>query len=41
MFELGVIDPLKVVRCALQNAASAATLLLTSECAMVEEKVKE
>lgn len=38
MFELGVIDPLKVVRCALQNAASAATLLLTSECAMVEEK---
>jgi chaperonin GroEL len=37
MFELGVIDPLKVVRCALQNASSAASLLLTSECAMVEE----
>ena len=41
MFTLGIIDPLKVVRCALQNAASAATLLLTSECAMVEEKDKE
>ena len=38
MYDLGVIDPLKVVRCALQNATSAATLLLTSECAMVEEK---
>jgi chaperonin GroEL len=38
MFELGVIDPLKVVRCAIQNACSAATLLLTSECAMVEEQ---
>ena len=38
MYELGVIDPLKVVRCALQNACSASTLLLTSECAMVSEK---
>lgn len=37
MFDLGVIDPLKVVRCAIQNACSAATLLLTSDCAMVEE----
>ena len=37
MYELGVIDPLKVVRCALENASSAATLLLTSECAMVSE----
>jgi chaperonin GroEL len=37
MKKLGVIDPLKVVRCALQNASSAATLLLTSECAMIEE----
>ena len=38
MFFLGVIDPLKVVRCALQNASSAATLLLTSDCAMIEDK---
>ena len=41
MFDLGVIDPLKVVRCALQNASSAATLLLTSECGMVEEPVND
>tara|TARA_A100001515_G_scaffold54953_1_gene43417 strand:+ start:2250 stop:3839 length:1590 start_codon:yes stop_codon:yes gene_type:complete len=41
MFDLGVVDPVKVVRCAIQNACSAATLLLTSECAMVEEISKE
>ena len=33
----GVIDPTKVVRTALQNAASVASLLLTTE-AMVAEK---
>jgi chaperonin GroEL len=38
MFELGIIDPLKVVRCALQNSASAASLLLTSDCGLVNEK---
>jgi chaperonin GroEL len=38
MYELGVIDPHKVVRCAIQNACSAASLLLTSDCAIVEEK---
>jgi chaperonin GroEL len=36
----GVIDPTKVVRFALQNAASVASLLLTTE-AMVAEKPKE
>ena len=36
----GVIDPAKVVRCALQNAASVASLLLTTE-AMVAEKPKK
>ncbi|MGD8564665.1 MAG: chaperonin GroEL [Desulfarculaceae bacterium] len=36
----GVIDPTKVVRFALQNAASVAGLLLTTEC-MVAEKPKE
>jgi chaperonin GroEL len=34
----GVIDPTKVTRTALQNAASVASLLLTTECAVVEEK---
>ena len=33
----GVIDPAKVVRCALENAASVATLLLTSD-ALIAEK---
>src|SRR5262249_47730338 len=36
----GVIDPTKVSRCALQNAASVASLLLTTE-AMVAEKPKK
>ncbi|HEY3495484.1 MAG TPA: chaperonin GroEL [Polyangiaceae bacterium] len=36
----GVIDPVKVVRSALQNAASVASLMLTTE-AMVAEKPKE
>jgi chaperonin GroEL len=35
-----VIDPTKVVRTALQNAASVASLLLTTE-AMIAEKPKE
>ncbi|MSP90198.1 MAG: chaperonin GroEL [Myxococcales bacterium] len=32
----GIIDPTKVVRIALQNAASVATMLLTTECAIAE-----
>jgi chaperonin GroEL len=36
----GVIDPVKVVRSALQNAASVAGLMLTTEC-LVAEKPKE
>ncbi|MFN7312998.1 MAG: chaperonin GroEL [Bacteroidota bacterium] len=34
----GVIDPTKVSRVALQNAASAAAMILTTECTLVEEK---
>jgi chaperonin GroEL len=34
----GVIDPTKVTRTALQNAASIAGLLLTTECVLVEKK---
>ena len=41
MFEFGVVDPVKVVRCALQNAASVANLLLTTECIVVNEPKKE
>src|SRR6516164_5460308 len=40
MVKEGIIDPTKVVRCALQNAASVATLLLTSD-ALVAEIPKE
>jgi chaperonin GroEL len=41
LVEAGVIDPTKVVRSALQNAASIASLLLTTEatiCEIAEEK---
>jgi chaperonin GroEL len=41
MFEFGVVDPTKVVRSALQNAASVANLLLTTECLVVNEPKKE
>jgi chaperonin GroEL len=36
LIEAGVIDPTKVTRMALQNAASIAGLLLTTECTVVE-----
>ena len=36
----GVIDPVKVVRTALQNAASVASLMLTTEC-LVAERPKD
>ena len=36
MMETGVIDPAKVTRTALQNAASAASTLLTTNYAIVE-----
>lgn len=36
----GVIDPTKVVRCALQNASSVATLLLTSDALIAEKPAK-
>jgi chaperonin GroEL len=40
MIEMGILDPTKVTRYALQNAASVSGLLLTTE-AMVAEKPKE
>ena len=36
MIELGIIDPAKVTKTALINAASIAGLLLTSECAITD-----
>jgi chaperonin GroEL len=40
LLQMGVIDPVKVVRTALQNAASVAGLMLTTEC-LVAERPKE
>jgi len=39
--EAGIIDPAKVTRSALQNAASIAALVLTTECAIAEEQDRE
>ena len=36
MFEAGIIDPTKVTRVALENAASVAGMLLTTECVLAE-----
>ena len=41
MLEMGVIDPTKVTRTALQNAASVAGLMLTTECMIAEEMSDE
>ncbi len=41
LIKAGVIDPKKVTRIALQNAASVASLLLTTECAIAEKPEKK
>ena len=41
MMEAGIIDPKKVVRCALQNAASVAGLLLTTEAMVADDPDEE
>ena len=38
MIEAGIIDPTKVVRCALENAASMAMMFLTTEAIITEKK---
>jgi chaperonin GroEL len=38
---MGVIDPVKVVRTALQNAASVAGLMLTTECLIAEHQKED
>jgi len=40
MIETGIIDPLKVTRCALDQAVSISSLLLTTEC-ILSEQTKE
>ncbi len=41
MVEQGIVDPTKVTRCALQNAASVAAMVLTTESLVAEEKTEE
>ena len=41
MIEAGVIDPAKVTRTAIENAASIAAMVLTTECIIVEEPNKD
>ncbi len=41
MIETGIIDPTKVTRSAIQNAASASSTLLTTECIIANEPEKE
>jgi len=41
MFKAGIVDPLKVTRSALQNAASIASMLLTTEVLVVEKPEQE
>ena len=41
MFAAGIIDPTKVSRLALENAASIASLLITTECVIVDEPEKD
>jgi len=41
MIEAGIVDPTKVTRSALQNAASVASMLLTTEAAVADEPKEE
>ena len=41
MLAAGVIDPTKVSRVALENAASIASMLLTTECLIVDKPQEE
>ncbi len=41
MFEVGIVDPAKVTRSALQNAASIAGMVLTTECIVVDKPEKD
>jgi chaperonin GroEL len=41
LVKAGIIDPVKVTRCALENAASIGSMLLTTECVITEIPAKE
>ena len=41
MFELGIIDPVKVTKQAMQNANSVASMILSTEAIMTNEEIKD
>lgn len=41
MYDAGIIDPAKVTRSTLQNAASIASMVLTTECIIVDKAEDE
>ena len=41
LYKAGVVDPTKVTRIAIENAASIASMLLTTECVIADEPVDE
>ena len=41
MFDAGIVDPAKVTRSGLQNAASIAGMVLTTECIVVDQPEKD
>jgi chaperonin GroEL len=41
MIEMGIIDPTKVTRTAIENASSIASMVLMTECVIVDEPSKD
>jgi chaperonin GroEL len=41
MYEVGIVDPAKVTRSGLQNATSIASMILTTECIIVDQSKTE
>ncbi len=41
LVKAGIIDPAKVIRCALQNAVSAASMIITTECLITDAPDKK
>ena len=41
LVKAGIIDPAKVIRCALQNAVSSASMIITTECLVTDKPKKE
>ena len=41
MYDFGIIDPTKVTRTAIENAVSIASMILMTECVVVDEPEKD